>query len=319
MAGEREIDGVFSMIRGAEGAGDYVKAAIAHAKALPCWSGPVEPEVLSGGLSNANLVVRDAKQKFVVKLGEDAPHMGVVRANEVLAMRATHAAGVSPEVVYDEPGAIVLRFIEGRSLSPADVREPETLKAVARLLARLHREAHKHLEGPGFIFWPQHHIRWYLRQCEAKKDRLDPGWLGLFSRYRAATDEAEAALGRVRIAFCHNDVLPQNFIDDGKRLWLVDWEYSGYDADLFDLAGIGMNMEITPEETRTLLETYYEAPMTDGLYRRFVATMLLTSLRETTWSFLAEVTPRPVAFDYSVYSRMNVDRFERIYKHFKEL
>lgn len=315
----REIDSVFSMIRGAEGASDHVEAAIARARKLPCWSGPVEPTVLSGGLSNANLVVEDAKGKFVVKIGEDAPHMGVYRSNEVLAMRASHAAGVSPEVIYDEPGIIVLRFVEGRSLTPADVREPGRLRAVARLLQQLHRKAHKHLEGPGFIFWPQHHIRWYLNQCEEKKDGLNPEWYRLFARYRAATDEADAAVGRVRIVFCHNDVLPQNFIDDGKRLWLVDWEYSGYDLDLFDLAGIGMNIDITPQETTLLLETYYEEAVSDELRRRFVAAMLLTSLRETAWSFLAEVTPRPVAFDYSIYSRMNVERFDRIHAYFKQL
>ena len=319
MAEERQIDSVFSMIRGAEGASDYVEAAIERARRLRCWRRPVTPTVLAGGLSNANLVVEHEGEKFVVKVGEDAPHMGVYRSNEVIAMRAAFAAGVSPEVIYHEPGIIVLRFVEGRSLTPADVRERAQLKRVARLLAQLHREAHQHIEGPGFIFWPPHHIRWYLRQCEAEREKLGSGWYRRFPLYRAVAEEAERAVGRVRIVFCHNDVLPQNFIDEGLRLWLVDWEYSGYNCDLFDLAGIGMNMEITPEETTALLETYYEQPMTDELCRRFVATMLLTALRETAWSFLAEVKPHPVAFDYSIYSKMNVERFERIYAYFKEL
>ncbi|MCZ6719965.1 MAG: phosphotransferase [Proteobacteria bacterium] len=313
----REIDGVFAMISGAQGADEHAVEAIERAKNIPIWSGAVEPELLSGGLSNINLTVEDGGEKFVVKVGKDEPHIGAIRANELLAMRATAKVGISPEVIYGEPGLVVIRFIEGKSLTPADVREVRYLEGVAQSLKRLHREAHKHLDGPGFIFWPFHHIRWYIRQLYDKKDTLDKRWLDRLPGYLEINDEAEEVTGAVNIVFAHNDVLPQNYIDDGKRLWLVDWEYAGYDSELFDLAGIGMNTEITLDKATRFLEFYYETRPSDDLLRRYWAMMLATCLRETTWSFLAEVTPRPVAFDYSVYSTMNVERLDRIYAVYK--
>ncbi len=315
----REIDAVFKMMEGAQGEDTLGAAAIERAKGLPIWSREVHPELLSGGLSNINLTVEDRDERFVVKVGGDENHIGVIRANELKAMKAAFAAGVAPEVIYWEDGLVVLRFIEGKVLTPADVREPHYLEQTAKCLRRLHDEAHKHLEGPGFAFWPFHHVRWYISQLYQKKDKLDQRWLEKLPRYGEIIDELEEVVGDVRIVFGHNDVLPQNFIDDGERLWLVEWEYAGYDSELFDLGDLGMNMEISRDEATLLLETYYEKPVTEALRRRFGAMAVVAALRETTWSFLAEVTPRPVAFDYNIYSTMNAERVDRMYRAYKEL
>ena len=96
---------------------------------LPCWSGKVDPAPLPGGITNKNYLVTDRGQKFVVRLGQDIPIHGVMRFNELAASRAAFEAGVSPEVIYAEPGALVLRYIEGRALSPELVRDPELLPA----------------------------------------------------------------------------------------------------------------------------------------------------------------------------------------------
>src|SRR5467141_1208081 len=90
---------------------------------LPCWSGKVNPTPLLGGITNKNYLVADRGQKFVVRLGEDIPIHGVMRFNELAASRAAFAAGISPEVIYAEPGVLVLRYIEGRALSPESVRD----------------------------------------------------------------------------------------------------------------------------------------------------------------------------------------------------
>lgn len=292
---------------------------VARVKELPVWSGPVEPEILSGGLSNVNLTVEDGGQRYVVKVGHDLPQYGVVRENEHRAMRAAHAAGVAPEVVHTEPGVTVLRFIDGKPLTPEDVRKPRNLERVGKLIRQLHREAHRHLAGPGFIFWPFHHIRWYIAQLDERSDKLNPRWLEQLPGMLALTGELEEVVGPVRIVFGHNDILSPNLIDDGARLWLVDWEYAGYNADLFDLAGIASNTEMNREEAARMLEAYYERPVTGELRRRFEAMIVVSCLRETTWSFLAEVIPLPVAFDYSVYSTMNFERFERMHTAFREL
>ena len=91
---------------------------------------PVEPSRSRGGITNINFVVEDAGRKFVVRIGGDIEVHGIVRRNELAASRAAHAAGVAPEVVHAEPGVLVLDFIEGRTFTPEDVRNPQNLAAI---------------------------------------------------------------------------------------------------------------------------------------------------------------------------------------------
>jgi hypothetical protein len=83
---------------------NHVADPAGRAAGLPCWSGPVAPEPLSGGITNVNFVVADKGNRFFVRIGEDIPVHGILRINELAATRAAEAAGVSPEVVYAEPG-----------------------------------------------------------------------------------------------------------------------------------------------------------------------------------------------------------------------
>ena len=98
------------------------EAATAKAAGLSFWSGPVQPEPLTGGITNLNFVVADRGERFVVRVADDIPVHGIMRFNELAASRAAFAAGVSPEVVHAEPGALVLRFIDGATYGDAEVR-----------------------------------------------------------------------------------------------------------------------------------------------------------------------------------------------------
>jgi len=79
--------------------------------ALPIWSGPVDPVPLDGGITNVNFSVQDGARRVVVRVGADIPVHQVMRFNELAASRAAHAAGISPEVIYHEPGILVLGWI----------------------------------------------------------------------------------------------------------------------------------------------------------------------------------------------------------------
>ena len=311
-------DEVYSLVGGARGMEALSGAAIKRARALPIWSGAVEPALLSGGLSNINLTAEDAGERYVIRVGEDEPFFGVSRAYELQAFRAAHAAGVAPEVVYAEPGLMVIRFIEGRSLLPADVHEPAQLAKVARLFRRLHSEAHRHLESPGFIFWPFQHHRWYIRLLHERSDRLHGRWRDMLPGLAAANEELERAIGPATIVFAHNDLNPQNIMDDGERLWFVDWEFGGFSADLFDLGVLAMNIEIGPDEIDPYLENYFDAPVSDELRYRFAAATVVAAIRETTWSFVSEVMDKPIDFDFRIYSTMNADRYERMHAEFRD-
>ena len=135
--------------------------------ALTLWQGPVDPQPLSGGITNVNFLVEDAGRKYVVRVGDDIPIHQVMRFNELAASRAAAAAGISPAVVHHEPGVLVIDYIGGRTLGAEDVRQQDTLARALPLVARCHRELPRFLRGPVLAFWVFHVIRdyaWTLKE-----------------------------------------------------------------------------------------------------------------------------------------------------------
>jgi thiamine kinase-like enzyme len=278
------------------------------AATLACWRSRVTPEPLGGGISNHNFIVADGSARFFVRIGQDVEVHNVLRRFELAASRAAHAAGISPEVVHAEPGAMVFRYVEGRTLAPEDVRDPPMLERIVALLRTCHRELPTHFRGPAPIFWVFQVLRDYAARLAEERHRL----AGEVARYLAAAERLEAAVGPVEIAFGHNDLLAANLIDDGARLWLVDWEYAGFNSPLFDLGGLASNNELSPDLEARLLELYFDAPITADLRRRYGAMKCASLLREAMWSMVSELH-LTVDFDYVAYTAENLDRFEKAY------
>lgn len=291
-----------------------IGAAWRQAAALPLWSDPVEPSDLRGGLSNVNFVVEDAGKKYVIRIGGDNDVHGVVRKNELAASRAAAAAGVAPRVAYAEPGVLVLDFIEGHTFTPEDVRDPKNFGRIIDLIRRTHREIPKYLRGPGVLFWVFHVVRDYGHTL-AETASAD---LGHIRRLLARSEELERAIGPIDLVFGHNDLLAANIIDDGKKLWLVDWEYAGFNSPLFDLGGLASNSEMPPAQRETLLEYYFDKPVTDQLRYRFAAMTAASLLRETMWSMVSEIYSQ-IDHDFAAYTAENMARFEKAYAGFKSM
>ena len=178
----------------------------------------------------------------------------ILRRFERAAARAAHAAGLAPAVRHAEEGALVLDFIEGRTLTAADVRDPANLDRLAALVRRCHTEIPRHYRGPAPIFWVFQVIRDYAHTlARAAPARPRPP-------RSPPPRPSKQATGPVEIVFGHNDLLPANLIDDGNRLWLVDWEYAGFNTPLFDLGGLASNAGMTPTSATALLAAYYGRP-----------------------------------------------------------
>ena len=281
---------------------------------LSFWSSPVEPEPLGGGITNTNFVVRDKGECFVVRIGNDIPLHGVMRFNEIAAARAAHAAGISPEVVYDEPGAFVMRFIKGRTLTEKDMRHPSILERVVPLVQTCHTEIPKYFRGPALVFWPFHICRNYINIAFEGNSRKKK----TLSRFRNINDQLEKTIGKIELVFGHNDLLAANFIDDGTRLWLFDWDYAGYNAALFDLANIASNNQFSPDQEDWLLGAYYQQTVTDQLRCRLSAMKCMSLLRETLWSIVSEIHST-LNFDYEGYTEENLARFNRAFDVFQSM
>lgn len=288
--------------------------ARSKAARLECWSGPVDPQPLGGGITNVNYVVEDSGRKYVVRIGDDIPVHQVMRFNELAASRAADRIGLSPALYHYEPGALVLDFVAGRTLSENDVREPAMLARILPLLRRCHREMPDVVRGPILMFWVFHVIRNYAAELS---DRNSP-YVARLGDLRSAADRLERVVGPIDVVFGHNDLLCGNLIDDGDRLWLIDWDYAGFNSPLFDLGGLSSNNGLTPDQEDWMLEAYFERPVGDELRRRFHAMKCASLLRETMWSMVSEIHS-DLDFDYAAYTAENLTRFEAAFDIFQRI
>jgi thiamine kinase-like enzyme len=265
---------------------------------LACWKAPVELAPLKGGLTNISFVVTHRGEKFVARCGEDIPVHHVFRDRERAASIAAFEAGLSPEIVYAEPGVTVLRFIDGRTFGEPDLRA--NIGRLAALLKECHTKVGRHLRGPANIFWVFHVIRDYVHLIDA-----DP-------RYLAVADWLEQAQVPLPIVFGHHDLLPGNFMDDGKRLWLIDWEYGAFGTAMFDLANLSSNGEFDAAEDDALFDAYFAGRTDANLRHSFAAMKAASALREALWAMVSDVHLRTPGVDYKAHAKDYLARFEKL-------
>jgi thiamine kinase-like enzyme len=285
--------------------------ALSRVHRLPCWRGPITVEPLGGGLSNRNYKVADADGAWVVRVAGEVPEHGIVRANDIAASRAAAAAGIAPELRHAETDVLVIRFVDGRPLTEADVQTPSTRTRIAELLRRTHNQVGRHLRGPAIMFWVFHALRDYAAQLRQTPDGDD------LPRLMTIAEALETAIGAIDLVFGHNDLLPANLIDDGSRLWLIDWEYAGYNSPLFDLANLASNAGLDESAWRDLLADYHDRVPDEALLRSAGAMRVASLLREALWARVARRHQR-VSFDFHAYSVEYLGRFDAAHRAFLE-
>ncbi len=281
---------------------------------LNFWSGEVDPTPLGGGITNVNFMVEDNGKKFVVRVGEDIPLHHVMRFNELAASEAAFNVGISPEVVYHEPGILIIRFVEGKTFNNKDVQVQSNLERILPVIQRCHYDIPKSLRGPSVIFWVFHTLRDYAATINARNNAHRK----LLERLLNNAEKLEAAVGQIDMVYGHNDLLPANFIDDGSKLWLIDWDYAGFNSPLFDLSGLASNNELTLKQEEWLLEAYYDKPPTDHLRYQYNAMKCASLLRETMWSMVSEIHSE-INFDFANYTKKNLTNYEAAIVAFEEL
>ena len=273
-------------------------------RALPIWNGAISIEPLKGGLSNESFLIADANGKHVVRFGKDFPFHHVFRPREIMAARAAAAAGFAPKVEFAEPGVMVSAYLGAKTYGPEDVRVNRI--RIAKLTRAFHEEMPKHVSGAGFMFWVFHVNRDYARTLEAGRSRMT----GRLPEFMALNDALEAAQQPLPIVFGHNDLLPANFLDDGQKLWLIDFEYAGFNTAMFDLAGTASNAGMTAEESDELLAEYFGSKPDENLRRSHAAMQCASLLREAMWSLVSELHLSAPGADYATYTAENLARLE---------
>ena len=259
---------------------------------------------LSGGITNRNFLVTvaDVPERYVIRLaGNDTHLLGISREVEYAATVAAAGVGVGPEVTaFIRPeGYLVTRFIEGSEVPIEHVRQPSTLIRVADALRRIH-------DGPPIpgLFVPLRIVEAYKALAAARGVRIPPEY------------EFAAAIGRrielacladpIELMPCHNDLLNANFIDDGLRIRIVDWEYAGMGDPYFDLGNFSINHELTPSEDAALLAEYLGSVRADRL-ARLTLMRVVSDFREAMWGVLQQGIST-LDVDFVAYAGEHFDR-----------
>jgi thiamine kinase-like enzyme len=280
--------------------------AESRVRALDFWKGAIELAPLKGGVSNASFTVQDGSGKYVARVGEDYPFHHVFREAEVIASQAAFAAGLSPEVVYTEPGIMMVRFMEAATYAEADVRS--NAAACIEIVKRCHRDMGARISGRVNIFWVFHVLRDYFRTITIANHAHVPN----IPSWAKEVERLEKAQMPLPIIFGHHDLLPTNFMDDGKRLWLIDWEYGGFGTAMFDLANIASNNQFTEMAEHDLLTQYFERVPDQATLRSFYAMKTASALREAIWGMVSEIHLNAPGVDYVAYAQEYLGRYERV-------
>ncbi len=274
-------------------------------RSLPCWRGVPVIEPLRGGLSNASFRVADAEGAYVARLGRDFPFHHVSRRREAAANRAAEAAGIAPRVHYVGEGVIVSALIMGRTLEAADLRDD--IEAVVDLIRRAHREMPIAIRGEAGAFWVFHVIRDYADALSEAGHSVGPE-LNELTRLAAALEAMQVPMP---VVYGHHDLLPGNFLDDGRRLWLIDWEYGGFGTPMFDLANLADNADYGVDLQTRLLTRYFDRSPDEATRRAFEAMKLASALREMLWAMVSELHLAAPGVDYAAYAASCRAKFER--------
>jgi thiamine kinase-like enzyme len=155
-------------------------------------------------------------------------------------------------------------------------------------------------------------VRDYARMLEASPNPLTARLPELLD----IADELERAQAPLPIIFGHNDFLPGNIIDDGSRLWIIDYEYAGFSTGLFDLAGLASNAGFSAEDSERLLTAYFGRVPEAGLRRSHAAMMCASLLREAIWALVSEIHMRATGADYAAYAEKNFARLDAALVHY---
>jgi thiamine kinase-like enzyme len=283
-----------------------MRSVLKQISTLKIWKSDVDIIAVDGGITNQNFIVNDRGKKYFVRAGADILEHGVKRFNELAASRAAHAVGLSPEVIYSEPGIMVLQYIDAATCTPEVLRQPDQLPEVIELLRRCHHDIPRVYRGPALIFWVFQVLRDYAHTLyEAQGDSAKQ-----LPELISQADQLEQDVGEIELVFGHNDLLAANFLDNGHRLWLIDWDYAGFNSPLFDLGGLASNNAFTPDQEHFMLERYYGYPPDQRLLKKYSAMKCASLLREAMWSMVSEVHSS-IDFDYAAYTKDNLLTFQR--------
>ena len=258
---------------------------------------------LTGGMTNANFLADLGDEQVVVRMpGKDTGLLGIDRHHEAQANRLAASIGVAPDVLIESEaeGYLVTRFLPGRALIPSELAREPMLGEVARTLRLVHGAGTIPVEFNPFDVVASYHDIAAGRGINEPFDYVSA---------LSVIDQILVARPFKPTAFCHNDLLTENFLYDN-RLRILDWEYAGMGDPYFDLASFSLTHELSGSADEALL-THYFGRCDAGSHAVLTLMKLVSELREAMWG-VVQLAISEIEIDFAEYSQRNVRRFERL-------
>lgn len=228
------------------------------------WNGKnVSIHPLSGGLTNTNFKVEvDGRPYFVRVPGESTDLLAIDRNNEYHNTKAASEAGVAPKVLYHLPAynVMVIEFLNGKTMSKDSLNEAGMPTRMAQAIKKLNA-------GPRFFsdFNMFRLTEYYLAICKERGIRIPDGYLDRVSTVKQI--EKALLVHPLSTVPCNNDLLAENYIDDGKQLWLIDYEYSGNNDPCFELGNTCQEMQFNDAQISEVCSAYFGRASADKISR----------------------------------------------------
>jgi thiamine kinase-like enzyme len=271
-------------------------------EAVPQLRGADGVEPLPGGLTNTNYKVTANGRAYVIRIStKDSGVLAIDRVNELHNTISAADAGVGPLVVAALPelDALVLEFLEGRTLTPDDLRAGDRLDLVAGACRRLHGA--RRFLADFDMFEIQHR---YLGVVHERGFRLPERYLEFEPQVRAIEDALRVRAEQT--VPCNNDLLAENFIDVGGELKLIDYEYSGNNDPCFELGNIWSESNLAPHQLDELCGQYFGRPLRNKVARA----RLWGLVAKYGWTLWASIQDgmSPLDFDFWSWGMEKYDR-----------
>jgi thiamine kinase-like enzyme len=258
-----------------------------------------------GGLTHLVYRLEAGGERYVLRIPGEGTEDYIDRKVEAHNARVAAGAGVSAEVLFfdDSDGLMLARNLGGCvTMSPSSFKSrPGAPARAAAALKQLHACGRKFQ----FRFELFSMIDEYLGLLAELEAILPDGYRDVVAEANAVRQALDAR--PMALAPCHCDPLAENFLDDGERMWIVDWEYSGMNDPLWDLGDVSVEAGFDADQDREMMEAYCGGAPGAALTGRMVIYKAMCDLLWTLWGLIQHANKNPVD-DFWAYA---TGRFER--------
>jgi thiamine kinase-like enzyme len=265
----------------------------------------LEVTELTGGITNKNYKITVDGESFVLRMGgNETKYLGINRKTEYECSRLAAQIGMAPEpIAFIEPeGFIVARFISGKGIPVEEIGTEENITHVVKSMKAYHA-----LDFFPGSFSPFRVAEEYKNTALSFNVKL-PDKMEWYLEKSREIENAMYAHEPLTLHPCHNDLLNANFIDDGNRIRILDWEYAGMGDIFFDLGNFAIQNELNHEQDELLLKIYFDNP-TDSQRAHLKLMKIMSDLREAMWAQV-QIGVSQLDFDYAGYGQKYFERFE---------